>query len=47
LTDTINLIADRDIGDDSEKARERMEAMGWDKQRDSWIDALEGVIHGG
>jgi len=47
LTDTINLIADRDIGDDSEKARTRMEAMGWDKQRDKWIDALEGVIHGG
>lgn len=44
LVGKINLIAERDIRDDSEKARAKMEKMSWKKQRDSWIDALERVI---
>lgn len=44
LVDKINLIAERDISEDSEKARAITEEMSWKKQRDSWIDALEGVL---
>lgn len=44
LVAKINEIADRDIKEDSEKARARMEAMSWEKLRDKWMKTLQKVV---